>query len=242
MLNSEDQSRLATLEAPLPLSSVRLVYALEDAKTGTLRDHVIEALTRGRNFVKDSEYRYVAGANPRIEIPWPEKEPEVHEDHDIDTLRIEVEDRTWVPSLIRPPMPLSVIDELRNKYSKFRDRHDHSYVVEKVKEEIQQSPKPSHVIQELEIKYPKFWTRHDLRSVKSTVQRNVEMKERKMRARSMMTPLQELHRKERAEKKARGRPVLSEDMLARVGKIMVTSGPGSVQRTRRLRRPLKQKG
>ena len=39
-----------------------------------------------------------------------------------------MEEETWTPTLVRPPMPGSVIDELRNKYSVFRDRHDDAFV------------------------------------------------------------------------------------------------------------------
>ncbi|CAF9914545.1 hypothetical protein IMSHALPRED_001938 [Imshaugia aleurites] len=46
---------------------------------------------------------------------------------DNDTQRFEVEARTWTPTLLRAPMPGGVIDELRNKYSRFRTRHDAGY-------------------------------------------------------------------------------------------------------------------
>lgn len=82
----------------------------------------------------------VPGLN--IEIPWPrvfedaernEREQTVA-DHECDTLRIDVEERTFVPSLLRPPMPIQVVDELRNKYSKFRTRHDPEYIARKEEE------------------------------------------------------------------------------------------------------------
>ena len=48
-------------------------------------------------------------------------------EYDDDTLRFEVEDKTWTPTLLRAPMPGGVIDELRNKYSRFRTRHESGY-------------------------------------------------------------------------------------------------------------------
>lgn len=48
---------------------------------------------------------------------------------DGDTLRFEVEAATWTPTLLRAPMPGGVIDELRNKYSKHRTRHDAGYLL-----------------------------------------------------------------------------------------------------------------
>jgi large subunit ribosomal protein L24 len=52
-----------------------------------------------------------------------------------DTPRIRTELQTWVPTLQQPPMPPSVIDELRGKYSKFRTRHDDDWVAEKLVED-----------------------------------------------------------------------------------------------------------
>ncbi len=48
-------------------------------------------------------------------------------EYDNDTVRFEVEAKTWTPTLLRAPMPGGVIDELRNKYSRFRTRHDAGY-------------------------------------------------------------------------------------------------------------------
>jgi large subunit ribosomal protein L24 len=70
-----------------------------------------------------------------IKVPWPRKEPKVHEEYAADTLRVDVEVRNFVPTLLTPPMPGSVIDELRNKYSVFRTRHDPEYIAAKMKED-----------------------------------------------------------------------------------------------------------
>lgn len=77
--------------------------------------------------------RYVEPQNVRI--PWPAVDEPEYKDEDVDTLRIQVEDKSFLPTLLRPPMPPSVIDELRNKFSKFRDRHDDDYIAKKIKED-----------------------------------------------------------------------------------------------------------
>ena len=183
LINDPDKRPIRVYEAPLPLSSVCLVHPLPHPETGALRDVVIKELRISRGD------RYISGLDPMTKIPWPETEPEQHEDHDIDTLRIDVEERTWVPTLLRAPMPGSVIDELRNKYSKFRDRHDEEYLAKKMAEDERAQIKKDSV-------------------------------------RLMMTPLQELHRKERAERLAKGQPTLSENTLAKIGEVMARNGIG----------------
>lgn len=75
-------------------------------------------------------------------IPWPKTEDKPEpETHDDDTFRINVDERTDRPYLLQPPMPPSVIDELRNKYSVFRDRHDDWYEASKIAEDRAQEQK-----------------------------------------------------------------------------------------------------
>ena len=193
MLSKEaDKRPYRVYEVPIPLRSVRLVYPLPHPETGILRDVVIKELRKSklapRRSSDDRPLRYIAGLDPPTNIPYPAKEPEKHEDNDVDTLRIEVEQQTWVPTLRRPPMPPSIINELRNKYSKFRDRHDEAFIAKKVKEDE-------------------------------------EVEERKRSIRKMMTPLKELHKKERAERKARGKPQLSEETLEKIGAVMSQNKP-----------------
>jgi large subunit ribosomal protein L24 len=75
---------------------------------------------------------------PGLEQPLPDHRPEENEDYSNepagpdDTLRITTEEVTFLPTLIQMPTPAGVLDELRNKYSKFRIRHDDAYI-EKVK-------------------------------------------------------------------------------------------------------------
>lgn len=81
--------------------------------------------------------RYIAGEN--IEIPWPrEEEAPRFKDEPWDTLRMEVETPTWIPSLLHPPFESSILDELRNKYSKYRTRHDPEWVEEKKLEDYKE--------------------------------------------------------------------------------------------------------
>ncbi|MCJ1379401.1 hypothetical protein MMC17_002502 [Xylographa soralifera] len=188
LLNEMDKTPVRPYEVPIPLSAVRLVAPLPHPETGALRDVVIKELRlKKMSYVQlsgeDPPTRFIAGVKPAIQIPYPEKALEEFEDNDIDTLRIEVEERTFIPTLLRPPMPAGIIDELRNKYSKFRDRHEDAFIAKKMEED-----------------------------------RIAE--ERKRSIRKMDTPLKELHRRERAERKARGKPILSEEMLAQIGELM----------------------
>lgn len=122
---------------PIPFKDLRLVYPLVHPDTGALRDVIINevSLRKPNGSEKkaglDKPIRSIAGLMPLIELPYPEvKEPQ-YEDHDSDTLRIEVEQLTWTPTLGVPPMPRSIIDELRNKYSVFRTRYDDAFIARK---------------------------------------------------------------------------------------------------------------
>lgn len=119
------------MKQAFPISSVRLVHPLPDPATGTVRDVIIRELkpiriTHDRPTRKVFFSRLVPGLN--VQIPWPKTPPTIREEYPGDTLRLDVEERTFVPTLLRPPMPETVIDELRNKYSKFRTRHTPEYI------------------------------------------------------------------------------------------------------------------
>jgi large subunit ribosomal protein L24 len=140
--NEPDKTPFRPYSLPVPLSEVRLVARLPHPETGIERDVVINELAKGsirdpkpyydKSRDKSTKGRYIAGLVPRTFIPWPKKATEEWDDNDSDTLRLDVEEATFTPTLHEPPMPMSIIDELRNKYSKFRTRHDDEYV-EKVK-------------------------------------------------------------------------------------------------------------
>ncbi|KAL1960195.1 hypothetical protein VTO42DRAFT_8738 [Malbranchea cinnamomea] len=128
---------------PLPISfdDVRLVVPLEDETTGAVKDVLVKHVYGGEPFLErpygtniPKHTRYISGLD--IEIPWPEEQAPEFKDEPADTLRIDVEARTFVPALQSFPMPSTVIDELRNKYSKFRTRHDPEYIAEQEKRDL----------------------------------------------------------------------------------------------------------
>lgn len=135
---------------PIPIDDVRLVVPLDDPETGNVKDVLVKHLYASGPFL-EREYgsetpkhtRYITGLD--IEVPWPGMAPDEQRDEDVDTLRIDVEERTYMPSLQEAPFPLSVIDELRNKFSKYRQRHDPEWVEEQERKdyfkEFQESQK-----------------------------------------------------------------------------------------------------
>lgn len=140
MVSPEDPDKrpIRSVEQPVPLTSVRLVFPLTNQETGITRDVIVKKLVNSRiwhdKHTGHSRWsRIIPGLN--IKIPWPKIEPKEHKNFDCDTLRMEVEQKSFVPTLLRPPMPSSVIDELRNKYSIFRTRHDPEYIEAKLAED-----------------------------------------------------------------------------------------------------------
>lgn len=135
-----DKRKIRTVETGISLASVRLVFPLKNEETGETRDVIIKRIVSG-NIWADRQARtakwsrFIDGLN--IKIPWPKREPKVFEDQSSDTLRLDVEVKSFVPTLLRPPMPSSVIDELRNKFSIFRTRHDQEYIEKKMAEDCE---------------------------------------------------------------------------------------------------------
>lgn len=183
--NEGDQKPTRTVELKIPFSDIRLVFALQDEKTGKKRDVVLNEVVRQKaGFDDDGDQVYtriVPGTS--ITLPYPKLETPAPQDKASDTLRILSEEETFVPTLLRPPMPPSVLDELRNKYSYFRDRHDHEWVEKKRAEDA------------------------------------VE-KQKELLAKKMLTPLKELHARQRAENRAKGRQPLPDEALARIGEMV----------------------
>lgn len=143
-----------------------------------------------RQTKRSSWARVVPGLN--IRIPWPRIAPREREDHPVDTLRIDVEEKTFVPTLLRPPVPELVIDELRNRYGIFRTRHEPEYVARKEAEEA-------------------------------------EKQARKDLAKTMRTPLKEFHQQQRELRKALGQPVLTEEMLERIGQVIAKNKQSALE-------------
>jgi large subunit ribosomal protein L24 len=184
----DGQTTIQQVKSYFPISSVRLVHPIEDPATGTTRDVIIRELKpvrvkHDRPTRKVFFSRVVPGLN--VQIPWPKVAPNQRENHAFDTLRLEVEERTFVPTLLRPPMPETVLDELRNRYSKFRTRHTPEYIAE-------------------------------------VEAREAEKKARRKGARvdEMLLPVQEYNRKMREQRRERGAPELSEEMLEKIGEVI----------------------
>lgn len=132
------QASVQASEMPIPFRSIRLVYPLPDPDTGIPRDVIINGLTaRYKHFdVFENKQVFERWMEPQhIRIPWPEKKEDNFVDEAEDTLRVETEKQTFLPTLMIPPMPDGIIDELRNKYSRYRDRHDDEYVARKEAED-----------------------------------------------------------------------------------------------------------
>jgi large subunit ribosomal protein L24 len=74
--------------------------------------------------------RYIPGLDVEINSVEKSRDEDAFEEpyNDDDTLLIQTEEETFVPPLTTTPMPASVIDELRNKYSRFRTRHEDEYL------------------------------------------------------------------------------------------------------------------
>lgn len=129
--DNNEINQLTSVEKYIHLEDVRLVYPLPDPVTGVPRDAIIDKLVetpRGQ--------RAIGGTNTIIPYPSRNNEASAEDvDYDDDTLRMSLEERTFRPSLISPPMPLSVIDELRHRYSRFRTHHDYDYLQRKQAED-----------------------------------------------------------------------------------------------------------
>lgn len=125
----------------------------------------------------------------KIQIPWPVNEsPKEPKEYDTDTRRMNVEEKTYVPSLFMRPFPDTVIDELRGKYSKFRDRHEREYIEAKTQE---------------------------------------DEKKKAFKQIKIATPLKEINKRIRFEKKMLGKTqVLTDDILEKIGRTMVKSVEG----------------
>jgi large subunit ribosomal protein L24 len=147
----QDKRPIRSIEQPVPFSAIRLVTRLKNAETGGHEDVICEQVETSKPWFDKhagfkgatvSYQRFVRMPDgSRIQIKFPEKAAKEHKDYPGDTLRLEVEQKSFVPTLLRPPMPGSVIDELRNKYSVFRTRHDPEYIAAKMKEDEEKEEK-----------------------------------------------------------------------------------------------------
>ncbi|KAK2625324.1 hypothetical protein QTJ16_005693 [Diplocarpon rosae] len=143
MISKEDPDKrpIRTIEQPVSLKYLRLVHTIRDPETGELRDVIVKKVERQpfnhRRHLIAPRFRRPLRIIPGIAKPiyWPRTAKATEEEYVNDTRRMEVEAKTFVPTLLTPPMPGSVIDELRNRYSIFRTRHEPEYIEKKEKEE-----------------------------------------------------------------------------------------------------------
>ena len=112
----------------MAFDQVKLVHAMAD-EAGYFRDVIVDEVKLVENRMSKKSKRIIPGLE--VEVPWPKEEEPEHEDTDSDTLRMTVDERTFEPVLNELPMPASVIDELRGKYSRFRTRHEPEYIARK---------------------------------------------------------------------------------------------------------------
>jgi len=132
----QDQRPVVPFSLNIPWSAVKLVHAVKDAN-GSFRDVIVERVEVRKPTWFEMRYKNADNRGKRMipgleqEVPWPTTDPENYTDNEADTLRITVDEVTDRPYLLQSPMPRSVVDELRNKYSRFRTRHDPEYVASK---------------------------------------------------------------------------------------------------------------
>ena len=126
------------MEKPLPIDDVRLVFKPE----GFNEDVIVRYIQKGPKlhwamrepFSRRPEYtRYIQGTD--IEIPWPSETILEPVRFECDTTRENVDQYTYVPSVINPPFEACIMDELKNKYSKAKREHDQAYVATKIIED-----------------------------------------------------------------------------------------------------------
>jgi len=135
-VEGQDQRPINSINMSIPWKGVKLVHAVTDAG-GSLKDVIVDKVVLKEPTWHDLRYKNGDKRGRRIipglgqEVPWPLREPEKFTDNDVDTLRITVDEVTDRPYLLQPPMPTSVVDELRNKYSRFRTRHSPEYIAAK---------------------------------------------------------------------------------------------------------------
>ncbi|KTW26033.1 ribosomal protein L24 [Pneumocystis carinii B80] len=131
VLRTNDTGK-SVIEMPMFIhySNVRLIGEIQGEKYGIKKLINIRHINKGKLFYnKDRKLltwrRWIAGENKFL--PWPtnipktEKEREQrYKDYKVDTKINDVYAKTFIPVLYSPPFPISLEDELRNKYSKYR--------------------------------------------------------------------------------------------------------------------------
>jgi large subunit ribosomal protein L24 len=130
------------------MQDVRLVVPLRNEKTGKIKDTVVQHLRggygpgrgplseQGHDSSMPKHIRYIAGVGHPI--PWPEVEEMEKSTKAADTQAEVVDALSVQVSLTEMPFPETLIDELRNKYSRTRSRHAPEYIQQKMKEDVEE--------------------------------------------------------------------------------------------------------
>ncbi len=109
--------------APIHYSNVQLVGELPSTDLkGLKRSVIVKRVNRGKMFYnKDKKLltwrRWIPGEN--LFLPWPRNERPITEGPS-DTIEADVKASTFLETLHQAPLPLTLENELRTKYSKFR--------------------------------------------------------------------------------------------------------------------------
>jgi large subunit ribosomal protein L24 len=122
---------------------VRLVVASLDTMTGKVKDEVVQHL-RGGEPIVDPPYgsntpkhtRYIGKTG--TSIPWPKAQITEVLAEAADTLRIQVDEESFFPSVQHLTVPEGLIDELRSKYSRTRRVHTQDYIRQKMAEDAKE--------------------------------------------------------------------------------------------------------
>jgi large subunit ribosomal protein L24 len=134
------KEKFVSNELPIPIDDIRLVVKMQDDRTGAISDVIVKHLRGGKPYTErphgstlPSHTRYIVGLE--MEIPWPEDELNEFSAEPSDTLRQQVEEATYIPTLIDNAIPEGVEDELRGKFTRGRGRHDFEWMRKKLEED-----------------------------------------------------------------------------------------------------------
>ncbi|KIX95476.1 uncharacterized protein Z520_08993 [Fonsecaea multimorphosa CBS 102226] len=138
-----EKVHFSSLELPIPIADVRLVYRLTDPATGRDRDVIVKHIRGGAPYFQREpnsplprHTRYIVGED--VQIPWPEAEAPTYQAFEGDTSRYDVESQTWTPTIYQAPLPSQeIFDDLTedDKYRRDRAWHEDEYVRMKILED-----------------------------------------------------------------------------------------------------------
>jgi large subunit ribosomal protein L24 len=135
---------------PVPIADIRLVVSMRDERTNKVKEFIVRHLRGGEPIVErehgvstPKHTRYIEGLD--VKLLWPEAGPPDYKAEESDTLRLSVEEKTYVPS-INPPFLKSVMDELRDPFDRERSRHEQEFIDKKLKEDALEAWKKSRTL------------------------------------------------------------------------------------------------